>query len=79
VQERVNEVNEFYRTDDLRYTLDFLKRYDVRYIVVGQLERNVYMPAPEIPDGIQKFKIHEGVYWRVIYNDDDTTIYEVIK
>lgn len=78
VQDRVNEVNEFYRTDDLRYALDFLNKYDVKYIVVGQLERNVYTPTADLPDGLEKFTQYEGVHWRIIYHDADTTIYEVI-
>jgi YYY domain-containing protein len=79
VQERVNEVSIFYNTPDVQMALGFLKKYDVKYIVVGQLERNVYPPIPELPDGLEKFKIYEGVYWQVVYNDANTTIYEVIK
>jgi YYY domain-containing protein len=79
VQERVNEVSMFYNTPDIQMALDFLKKYDVKYIVVGQLERNVYPVIPELPDGLEKFKQFEGVHWQVIYNDANTTIYEVIK
>lgn len=78
VQERVNEVNEFYRTNDVGDALDFLKKYGVRYIVVGQLERNVYPPLPDLPDGLEKFARYEGVHWRAVYRDADTTIYEVL-
>jgi hypothetical protein len=40
---------------------------------VGQLERAEYTP-----DGIAKFKRYEGKYWREIYRDGDTAIYEVL-
>lgn len=79
VQERINEVGAFYATPDVEYALDFLKKYDVQYIIVGQLERNVYPSLPETPDGLEKFKTYEGVYWRIVYQDANTSIYEVIK
>jgi YYY domain-containing protein len=79
VQERVNEVGVFYNTPDVQFALDFLRKYDVQYIVVGQLERNVYPPIPDLPDGLEKFKVYEGVYWRAVYQDPNTTIYEVGK
>jgi len=79
VQERVNEVSAFYSTPDVQIALEFLKKYDVKYIVVGQLERNVYPAIADLPNGLEKFKLHEGVHWQVIYNDANTTIYEVIK
>jgi YYY domain-containing protein len=78
VQERVNEVSAFYSTPDVQMALEFLKKYDVNYIVVGQLERNVYPAIPELPNGLDKFKQYEGVHWQVIYYDANTTIYEVL-
>ncbi|MBL8051541.1 MAG: hypothetical protein JNM46_10000, partial [Anaerolineales bacterium] len=78
VQERVNEVGMFYNTTDIQSAINFLKKYDVQYIVVGQLERNVYPVLPELPDGLAKFKEYEGVYWQAVYQDANTTIYEVI-
>ncbi|MCL4274001.1 MAG: glycosyltransferase family 39 protein [Anaerolineales bacterium] len=78
VQDRVNEVSAFYNTPDVQTALDFLKKYDVKYIVVGQLERNVYPALLEMPDGLAKFDQYEGIHWRTVYQDADTTIYEVI-
>jgi YYY domain-containing protein len=77
VQERVNEVGAFYTTLDLQATLAFLKKYDVKYFVVGQLERNVYPALPDVPDGLSKFTELEGAYWEVVYQDLNTTIYKV--
>lgn len=77
VQERVNEVSVFYTTLDTQYALAFLKKYDVNYIVVGQLERNVYPVLPDMPDGLLKFAEYKGEFWDVVYQDSNTTIYQV--
>ncbi|NWF63712.1 MAG: hypothetical protein HXY38_05330 [Chloroflexi bacterium] len=77
VQDRVNEVGTFYATTDVQAALAFLKKYDVKYIVVGQLERNVYPVLPDTPDGLAKFAENTGVYWDVVYQDRNTTIYQV--
>ncbi len=42
VQDRVNEVNEFYSTSDVEEAVAFLKKYHVKYIVVGQMEDIIY-------------------------------------
>jgi uncharacterized membrane protein len=49
-----------------------LRKYDVRYIIVGQLERNHY-PGP----GLEKFSQANGSLWREVYRDGETVIYEV--
>ncbi|MBI2331765.1 MAG: hypothetical protein HYU84_06345 [Chloroflexi bacterium] len=77
VQERVNEIGTFYTTTDISTALAFLKKYDVKYIVVGQLERNVYPFLPGTPDGLLKFTEFEGEHWDVVYQDLNTTIYQV--
>jgi uncharacterized membrane protein len=79
VEARVAEVSTFYTTTDVQTALDFLKKYDVKYIVVGQLERAEYQRTDlPMPDGIAKFEQYEGQYWRSIYSDGNTAIYEVI-
>ena len=77
VQERVNEVGTFYTTLDLQAAIAFLKKYDVKYIIFGQLERNVYPAILDMPDGLLKFAEFEGEYWDVVYQDLNTTIYQV--
>jgi uncharacterized membrane protein len=73
VEDRVNAVDDFYNDIDTNSTRAFLKTYDVKYIIVGELERAEYTPI-----GIAKFKAYEGKYWREVYRDGDTAIYEVI-
>jgi hypothetical protein len=46
--------------------------------VVGQLERNIYPALDPILDGLAKFEKYEGKYWKAVYQDVDTTIYEVM-
>ena len=78
VTDRVDAINTFYTTTDLDYALNFLKTYDVKYIVVGQLERAEYkrLDLP-MPDGIAKFEQYDGEYWNAVYHDGTTAIYEV--
>ncbi len=74
VEARVAEVGDFYNTVDAELTRVFLEKYDVRYIVVGQLERAAYTP-----EGIAKFERLNGRYWQEVYRDGNTAIYEVIE
>ena len=74
VEVRVAEIGSFYNAVDDQLTEDFLKRYDVQYIVVGQLERAAYSP-----EGIAKFERLNGEYWQEVYHDGNTAIYEVIE
>jgi len=73
VQERVDAVGNFYNAVDIEFTRTFLKTYDVRYIIVGQLEWSAYTPA-----GLAKFEQYDGTYWRSVYHDGETVIYEVL-
>jgi len=78
------EVDGFYTTTDAQAALTFLHKYNVRYIIVGQLERAKY--APETPggpvpggepNGLVKFETYNGVLWHEVYRDGKTVIYEV--
>jgi uncharacterized membrane protein len=73
VSDRLDEINQFYLTIAPEEARLFLIKYDVHYIVVGQLEKATY-PGP----GLDKFPQLEGILWHTIYHDQDTTIYEVI-
>ncbi|HEX6268859.1 MAG TPA: DUF2298 domain-containing protein [Anaerolineales bacterium] len=73
VEERVAEVGNFYNSVDIEFTRSFLETHDVRYIIVGQLERAAYTP-----EGIAKFERYNGTYWNSVYHDENTVIYEVV-
>jgi YYY domain-containing protein len=73
VSKRLSDINQFYTTVDTDVTKQFLNLYQVKYIVVGQLEAVTYPGA-----GLEKFPAFNGVLWNVVYQDANTTIYEVI-
>jgi YYY domain-containing protein len=74
VEERVMAVGDFYNSIDAFSARGFLERYNVRYIVVGQLERAAYTA-----DGIAKFERFDGKLWEEVYRDGRTAIYEVLQ
>ncbi|MBI9046462.1 MAG: phospholipid carrier-dependent glycosyltransferase [Anaerolineaceae bacterium] len=74
VTDRVADVTQFYNTSDVDFVMDFIDKYDVSYIIVGQLEKANYLA-----DGMTKFEEWKGVLWEKVYSDQDTTIYEVRK
>ena len=78
INDRVSEIGTFYTTQDVDWTRAFLKKYMVKYFVVGQLERNVYPAFDPATDGLSKFEQYDGKYWKKVYHDKNTTIYEVL-
>jgi uncharacterized membrane protein len=78
VQSRVDSIGMFYFTQDIDSARTFLSKYQVQYIVVGQLERNIYPAFDFASDGLAKFEKYDGKYWKAVYHDKDTTIYEVL-
>ena len=72
VEQRVTEIALFYGTIDAPKAMDFLRRYNVRYIIVGQLERAQYPGA-----GLDKFDEYDSRLWDAVYHEDDTIIYQV--
>ena len=84
VKARGLEEDAFYISTDLQASLDFIHKYNVRYIIVGQLERAKYLPGgpfgivpADSPDGLAKFELYDGKYWHSVYRDGSTVIYEV--
>jgi len=78
VQARVDSIGVFYTTQDIKSAREFLNKYQVKYIVVGQLERNIYPAFNPMMDGLAKFERYDGQYWKAVYQDKNTTIYEVL-
>jgi uncharacterized membrane protein len=52
VERRIDEVNAFYDTPDPQAALAFLEKYQVSYIIVGDMERSFYAPQ-----GLDKFPV----------------------
>jgi YYY domain-containing protein len=74
IEGRKAAVTEFYTTEDRATVLRFLWEYDVKYVIVGQVERNYY-PGP----GLEKFEALNGDVWQEVYRDGSTVIYQVIE
>ena len=73
------DVDNFYTSPDKDAAVNFLRKYNVRYIVVGQLELAKYTPIDlNIPNGLPKFEVFNGSLWKEVYRYGDTVIYEVI-
>lgn len=72
VTDRVEEIKHFYETVSREESLAFLEKYNVKYVIVGQLE---YLHYPG--DGLTKFQAYDGDLWSVVYQKGTTTIYQV--
>ena len=73
VTDRVEDISHFYLTVDPDEAEEFLKKYQVDYIIVGQLERAYYTGA-----GLNKFDLLNGDLWMEVYREADTVIYKVL-
>ena len=73
ITDRVRAIADFYNTTRPQETRAFLERYDVQYIIVGQLERAYYEEA-----GLDKFPSWNGELWEEVYRDGETVIYKVL-
>jgi YYY domain-containing protein len=74
VTKRITDISQFYTTVDTEATQEFLNLYEVRYIILGQLEQVTY-PGP----GLDKFSAFNGILWNEVYREGNTVIYEVIQ
>jgi len=74
VWDRVKAITGFYQTLDVNEARAFLRKYNVRYIVVGQLEHAYYWQ-----EGLDKFDamVRSGEL-KVVYASGHTVIYEVV-
>jgi YYY domain-containing protein len=76
VTDRVAEVEEFYATAIPEQATEFIRQYDVEYVVVGDLEKAYYAP-----DSLAKFEtlVARGELTIVYQSDGGTRIYEVVN
>ncbi|MCA9976955.1 MAG: hypothetical protein KC413_14440, partial [Anaerolineales bacterium] len=75
VSNRISEVNNFYNTTNTQEALNFLHKYDVRYVYAGQLEWVYYLP-----EGMNKFdEMVQLGYLQEVYRNKGVSIYEVVN
>ena len=72
VWDRIGEVQSFYTTTNTDDAEAFLRKYNVQYVILGQLER-IYYDGP----GLAKFAEQEGTLWDKVYEEGETVIYRV--
>jgi uncharacterized membrane protein len=90
IMRRLQDVATLYRTEDPTVAQEVLNRYNVKYVVVGPLERATYLPEGTTPDvlldpaytppGLPKFDqmVAEGSL-KVVFQNEGTKIYEVVQ
>ncbi|MGQ9674917.1 MAG: DUF2298 domain-containing protein [Chloroflexota bacterium] len=74
VDQRAGDVSEMYGTLSTQRTKELLRKYQVRYVYVGGLER-AYYPA----EGLAKFDKMLNSDLRLVYDHDGVRIYEVLR
>jgi YYY domain-containing protein len=72
IENRIAEISDFYNTVDPAAAVAFLKKYNIRYIIVGQVESVYYSGA-----GLFKFEQYDSTFWKEVFRDGQTVIYEV--
>ena len=84
LSERVRDVRDLYSSADPTLKLDILRRYNVEYVVVGQLERlypqiagNDCAPTDPV-DGIAAFDGMVGTSLEVAFQSGSTVVYRVL-
>ncbi|MGH2496154.1 MAG: DUF2298 domain-containing protein [Ktedonobacteraceae bacterium] len=77
VLSRMTDVGIIYSTADPNQANQLLRYYHVRYIYVGELEREAY--ASQSTGGLDKFDRMVGSDLRIVYRHDGVTIYEVLE
>ena len=72
VGERISDVNRIYSTSDISEALSLMRKYDVEYVYLGQVER-LYYPA----EGIQKFDDMLGEHLDEVYRSKQVSVYRL--
>jgi uncharacterized membrane protein len=72
IQERIGDVERAYASTSVQDAQTVLRKYNVRYVVIGGLERKYYPAA-----GLQKFASMPGL--RLAYDADGVQIYEAVQ
>jgi uncharacterized membrane protein len=74
IDEREKELKEFYSSPSIDVAINFLRKYRVSYVIVGQLEQLSY---PK--EGIAKFAQMNGRELELVYENPKVQIYRVLS
>jgi len=72
VSQRLGDVFTMYGSPNVPQTLELLRKYHVKYVYVGDLERIYYDPA-----GLYKLEAMKDVYLDEVYRNPHVVIYQV--
>ena len=73
VSSRIGEVERIYSTVIPERALELIRKYDVQYVYVGQLERQYYSG-----EGIDKFDGALSDHFEKVFSNEDVSIYRVV-
>jgi hypothetical protein len=71
VGQRFHSIKKMYSTASLSESTEIIKRYDIDYVYIGELERELY------PEGIAKFM--NGKHFQLIYLKGNVAIYRFVS
>jgi YYY domain-containing protein len=74
IDDRERDLKEFYSSSSIDSAVNFLRKYRVSYVIVGQVERYNY-PA----EGIAKFAQMDGQELQLVYQNPKVQIYRVLS
>jgi uncharacterized membrane protein len=72
VENRIADVAQIYNTSDANQALQLMRKYDVQYVIVGELEQAYYQP-----EGLAKFNRMVGHSLDLVYENPQVKIYSV--
>ncbi len=72
VKNRVQDLRKLYVTTSINEALSIIKRFNVKYIIVGELERAYYGE-----NGLNKFRNTQNAPWELVYSNEKTSIYKI--
>jgi len=73
VYQRIDDVKAFYQSEDIDRCKELIEKYDIRFIVVGQLERSLFTETQ-----LAKFEAQDGRLWEQVFSYQETAIYRVM-
>lgn len=72
INNRVADVKTMYDTNNIEVFTNLVKKYNIRYIYIGELEKAYYNPA-----GLSKFSQLTGNLLSIVYQNPGVTIYKI--
>jgi uncharacterized membrane protein len=73
VTEREKDLTDFYSSPTIEPAIDFLRKYRVQYVIIGELER-LHYPA----EGLAKFPAMSGRELDLVFQNEKVKIYKVV-